>query len=423
LRILRRRLHSDTFRAAHRSRPQDFTRRSPLSFTHIFTIIGKMILGSIQREVDDFFKELFGRRVSRTKVTAAAFSKARKKFKHSAFVTLNREAVDHTYANSPQLEDFAGMRLMAIDGSKVNLPESEDIRAQFGPLVKKPGQEGRPLALVSQCYDVQNGIIVDARIASASIGERELALEHLEFVGEDDLLLTDRGYHGYCFYRSILNTGADFCCRVTLTSCKAVEEFVASGKEQDIITLKPTGEAIKECRQLKLDTSPLRVHAVRIELSSGETEVLLTSLVEELSTDLFANLYAMRWGCEEGYKHQKSAAEMENFSGRSAEAVRQDFYARVFIVNLTAILALPVHEQVKERTAHRQLDYEVNWTSALSKVRSCGIQLFLGDDIEDLITELQLAIGEGLTERRPGRSFPRKKTPTKHRHVMNRKRI
>ena len=93
------------------------------------------------------------------------------------------------------------------------------------------------MALVSQCYDVQNGIIVDARIASASIGERELALQHLEFVGEDDLLLTDRGYQGYCFFRSILDTGAGFCCRSTLTSCKAVEIFVASGKEQDVITL------------------------------------------------------------------------------------------------------------------------------------------------------------------------------------------
>ena len=383
-----------------------------------------MILGSIQRELDDFFKELFGRRVSRTEVTAGAFSKARKKFKHTAFVVLNRDAVDHTYANSPHLQDFAGMRLLAVDGSKIKLPESEEIRAQFGPSVKKPGQQGPPLALVSQCYDVLNGIIVDARIASSDSGERELARQHLEFVREDDLLLMDRGYRGYCFFRSILDTGADFCCRVTLTSCKAVEAFVASGKEQDILRLEPTAEAMKECRQLGLDTSPLRVRAVRIELPSGETEVLLTSLVEEqLPAKLFGDLYAMRWGCEEGYKHQKSAAEMENFSGRNAEAVRQDSHARVFIVNLTAILALPVHEQVKERTAHRQLDYEVNWTTALSKVRNCGIQLFLGDDIEDLITGLQLAIGEGLTERRPGRSYPRKKTPRKHRFVMNGKRI
>ena len=109
--------------------------------------------------------------------------------------------------------------------------------------------------------------------------------------------------------RSILNTGVDLCCRVTLTSCKAVTGFVASGKEQDVITLEPTVEAIKE------------------------------------------------------------------------------------------------------RPAHRQLGYEVNWTTLLSKVRNCGIQLFFCGDIEDLITELQLVIGEGLTELRPGCSHPGQKPP------------
>jgi hypothetical protein len=383
-----------------------------------------MILGSIQRELDDFFQELFGRKVSRTEVTKAAFSKARKKFKHTAFIELNREAVDHTYANSTQLETLADLRVLAIDGSKINLPESAEIRAEFGPLVRKPGQEGPPQALVSQCYDVQNGIIVDACIASSAAGERELARRHLEFVGDGDLLLTDRGYPGYVFFRSILETGADFCSRSKLTGCKAVKDFVDSGLEQSVITLEPTSEAVAESRELGLDTAPLRLRAVRIELSSGETEILLTSLLhEELPSSFFSSLYAMRWGCEEGYKHQKSAAEMENFSGRSAEAVRQDFYARVFIVNLTAMLALPVHQQVAEATAHRDLDYHVNWTSALSKVRSCGIQLFLGEDIEDLITELQTAIAEGLTEQRPGRKYPRKKTPRKRRFSMNRKRI
>lgn len=415
---------SDAFKAEHRARPEDFTRRSPLSFVHVFTIIGRMMLGSIQREVDSFFKELFGRRVSSQEVTAAAFSRARKKFRHTAFVELNREAVADTYANSTHLQSLAGMRVLAVDGSKIKLPEAPEIRAEFGPAVAKPGQEGPPMALVSQCYDVLNGIIVDARIGPSGIGERELARQHFQFVGEGDLVLTDRGYPAFVFFRSILAAGADFCSRTKVGSCKAVREFAASGEEQGLIVLEPTDAAVKECRELGLDASPLTVRATRVELSSGETEILLSSLFDaQLDVTFFSSLYEMRWGCEEGYKHEKSAAEMENFSGRTVEAVRQDFHARVFIVNLTAMMALPVHGQVEERTRHRNLEYEVNWTSALSKVRDCGIQLFLGEDIEELITELQTAIAEGLTEKRPGRSYPRKKTPTKHRFVMNRKRI
>lgn len=382
------------------------------------------MLGSIQRELDGFFQELFGRRVSRREVSDAAFCKARKKFKHTAFVALNRDAVEHTYSESSHLETLCDFRVVAIDGSKLRLPETPEIREHFGPEAKTSGQEGPPMALVSQCYDVQNGIILDSTIVPSSVGEREIARQHFEFLDENDLVLTDRGYAGFCYFQGVLATGANFCCRATLTFSKAVKDFVNSGKDQAVIILTPTAEAAEQCAALGLPSKPLRVRAVRIELSSGETEVLLTSLVtEELPSSFFNELYHLRWVCEEGYKHQKVAAEMENFSGKSVETVKQDFYARVFIVNLTAMLALPVHQEIEQRTAERKLDYEINWATALSKVRSCGIQLFLGQDIEELITELQTAIAEAVCPRRPGRSFERKQKKTRARFAMTIKRI
>ena len=387
-------------------------------------MISKMMLGSIQRELDDFFQELFGRRVSRQEVTDAAFCKARKKFKHSAFQDLNQVAVDHTYAESSCIERLNGYRVSAIDGSKLRLPEAPSIREYFGPPDKKVGEDGPPMALVSQCYDVLNGIILDSAILPCRVGEREAARQHLRFLGEDDLVLTDRGYAGFCFFQGILAPGADFCCRAPVSWCNAVREFVASGREQAIITLTPTADAKAECAELGLPVEPLELRAVRVELSSGESEVLLTSLrLEDLSVNFFTELYHLRWGCEEGYKHQKLPAEMENFSGKSVEAVKQDFYARVFIVNLTAMLALPMHEEIKQRTANRELDYEINWTTALSKVRSCGLQLFLGEDIEELITQLQEAMAEAVSPHRPGRSFERRKKKSKGRFCMNFKRI
>jgi hypothetical protein len=44
-------------------------------------------------------------------------------------------------------------------------------------------------------------------------------------------------------------------------------------------------------------------------------------------------------GIEEPYKRAKCRVEIENFSGRSALTVRQDFYAKIFAMNLTAMLA------------------------------------------------------------------------------------
>ncbi|MDL1967867.1 MAG: hypothetical protein LWW97_04800 [Deltaproteobacteria bacterium] len=63
-----------------------------------------------------------------------------------------------------------------------------------------------------------------------------------------------------------------------------------------------------------LDTSPLRLRLVRIELESGEVEALITSLTD-LQTyphDIFMNLYHKRWPVEEDYKMMKTRIEVGN---------------------------------------------------------------------------------------------------------------
>jgi hypothetical protein len=44
----------------------------------------------------------------------------------------------------------------------------------------------------------------------------------------------------------------------------------------------------------------------------------------------FEQLYHYRWNEEEAYKMLKCRVEIENFSWKTAIAVRQDFYARIF---------------------------------------------------------------------------------------------
>ena len=48
-------------------------------------------------------------------------------------------------------------------------------------------------------------------------------------------------------------------------------------------------------------------------------------------------------------------------------AVQQDFYARVFMASLTAMLAFPVHEKIVAKHENSKLEYKINWTQALEK--------------------------------------------------------
>ena len=40
--------------------------------------------------------------------------------------------------------------------------------------------------------------------------------------------------------------------------------------------------------------------------------------------------------------------DVENFSGKTARAVKQDFHAKVFMMSLCAVLAFPIEEKIKK---------------------------------------------------------------------------
>jgi len=56
-------------------------------------------------------------------VTASAYSQARYKLKHTAFIELNQVAVVDTLYSDDQYQTFWGLRVLAIDGSKLVLPD------------------------------------------------------------------------------------------------------------------------------------------------------------------------------------------------------------------------------------------------------------------------------------------------------------
>ena len=79
----------------------------------------------------------------------------------------------------------------------------------------------------------------------------------------------------------------------------------------------------------------------------------------------------------------------ENFTGKSVESVKQDFFARIFMSNLTSIVAFPTHDAIQENHRNSGLEYKINRTQALAKMRNCGILMLSGiimsnaDDFKD----------------------------------------
>lgn len=406
---LRSRLFSNDFETRHRENAKDFTRKRCLTFVIVVIFLLNFLKRSQQDELDEFFKLLKGTELAIRVVTKSAFTQARKKLKYEAFVELNQVQTTYYYQFlGPQT--WYGWRLMAVDGSTVQVPNTSVNLEHFGAW--QPARGGPcPMARVSQMFDVLNDVTLDALIVPKAVGERELAARHFAHLHSNDLVLLDRGYPAFWLFALILDKRAQFCARMKLSGWDVVKRFVASGLSEQTVVVQPTYAARRECRDRKLSTKPLTIRLIRIELDNGEIEVLATSLLDDKTypISVFKELYHQRWPVEEQYKVIKCRIEVENFSGTSVLAVYQDFHAKAFTANLTAILAQPAQEVVSQDDAEKKYLYQVNRTNAISKMKDTVVLLFQRNNILSLLHDLWQLMIKTIEPIRPGRSYPRTK--------------
>ena len=384
-----------------------------------------MICGNLQAtyeaELTRMFKVLEGSEYSAIeKPEGSAFSHARRKVHPAAFVELNSIVLEVAGQHMEEhCQSWKGHRIVGLDGSTLQLPDTDEIRARFDP---KAAAGAIPHARISGCADVLNGIVIDHDIASMEVGERELFRRHLESIGGGDFLLTmDRGYAAHWVFLLCLLESIPFVARVKVGHSSEVAAFVASGAAEGEILFEPTHVSRKLLAEEGVEPVPFVLRAVRIDLDSGETEVLVTNIPgEEMPLDDLSLCYELRWGSETEFRHQKSGFQMENFSGRTVHSVLQDYHARIFVRNLAGVLALPAHAVIREETAHRKHTYFINMANAARSMRQEVISL-LGRIAGTVSALANIFVGfaSDLSIFRYARSFERrKKNPGRKYHTV-----
>lgn len=349
-------------------------------------------------------------------VTASAFSQARYRFKHTAFIELNRKAVVETLYADGEYRRFWGFRLLGVDGSKVLLPDTEAVREAFGTIAYCDGKRGtiageRPYALASTLYDLRNRVALDALLGRADAYEVDLAVAHLAHARPGDLLLADRNYPSFRMLAELTQRGLDFAIRCSGASFKQARRMLrGEGPDSLIETLTPGSDKAADIRRRGLPMS-LRVRFVRVRLSTGEYEVLVTSLLDETRwpTAEFLELYHQRWGVETFYALLKTRLGLENFSGLGPEAVRQDFFATVYLCGLESLLtdAAQAHLDAKPNRHPQQVNHAVSFNA----IKHNALDMLFGDtDSEDLCERLTALFTTNPCSQRKGRNPPRKKT-------------
>jgi hypothetical protein len=160
-----------------------------------------------------------------------------------------------------------GMSVFAIDGSKYTLPASAELRAAFDPHsgLQYPGKGHYPQCLVSTLYDVFRRLPIARHVGPRDSSERDAAIKLLPFVPPNSLLLLDRGYPGYDFIRELQQKySGHFLMRCTAHyTFPAVERFVRSNKNEDIIYLQPSNKALDQLKsEERKNLRPIKISVI-----------------------------------------------------------------------------------------------------------------------------------------------------------------
>jgi Transposase DDE domain len=375
---------------------------------------------SIQREMDSFFKELSNESFNIRTVTKGAFSKARAKLNPWAFKRLGEIAVNVFYSKAPYYT-WHGKRLLGIGGTRLQLPNHHSVTEEFGQYqAGLKADSPCSSAAGSVFYDCLNLVAIDSQLASYQTGERELLPQHLDYVKEGDLLLLDRVYPCFWLLFLLVAKKIDFCVRLKADWWLKANAFLKSPQADGIVTFKlPKMDWDKLKDYPETRNQELRCRLVKVELPTGGTEILCTSLIDQETylANEFKALYHHRWSEEGGFKLLKSRIELERFTGKTALAVRQDFHAKILLLTLTAVYAHPIEERVRQEfkaDEQRKHPQKINRTNAISNMQKISVPLFLKNMATQALTFFDKIVYKTRELLWPNRKNPRNHKIRKH---------
>ncbi len=188
------------------------------------------------------------------------------------------------------------LRLMALDGTVFDIPDSEENARVFGYPASPPGTRASfPKVRLVLLIEAGTHLIVDALMCPYRIGERVRAKKLLRSVTQGMLLMWDRGLHSYAMVRATLTKKCDYLGRVPKNVKFPVEKVLEDGSYLSWIA--PDGKSKKK------GDSPIRVRVIEYTIdTNGESEIyrLITSLTDIVLFPalLLASEYHRRWEIE-----------------------------------------------------------------------------------------------------------------------------
>lgn len=268
-----------------------------------------------------------------------------------------------------------GLRLMAIDGTMEDVPDTAANAAAFGRPGTSKGRKGAfPQVLGVYLVECGTHAIVDAGFWARKVSERVGGFRLLRSVRIGMLVMWDRGFHSYDMVRQTRARGAHFVGRLP---ANVKPRFIRKLRDgSSLVELQPSQSKCTKGRKAgnKGERRPIQVRLIEYTITDpgvsgcGEKHRLITSLMnlDKYPAEVIACAYHERWECELAIDEMDTHQHLVGRPLRSKkpEGVIQEMYG--FLIAHFAIRSL-----MHEAALQADLDPDrLSFTNALEVVRN-----------------------------------------------------
>ena len=263
-------------------------------------------------------------------IAKSSVSAARRKIGHAPLKELHRALCAPLADRKRHPEAFyAGLRLVAIDGSNFEVADEADNAATFGYPGSRTGHAAYPQAQCAVLIECASHAILGANLGAYRTAEWTICEPLIAQMNNTMLCLADRGFNGYAHWKTAAATGAELLWRCAANRQLPVVKMLADGTY--LSAIYPD----QKSRRSRHGEIMLRVIEYSLPDASGKLARyrLLTTLLDPKIAPAMelAVLYHERWEVESVFDELKIHLRKSRrvLRSKTPDGVRQEFYGWV----------------------------------------------------------------------------------------------
>ena len=320
-------------------------------FVMMMVLYANVAYEDVMRLVVEGLRTLLGESgLESTTVTKGAISQARGLVGEAPLRELYEQQVQpHGPADMPGVM-FHGLRVMAIDGSTLSMPDEVANSNYYGHLSGGYGDAAYPVMRFVGMVECGTHTICFAKHGAFKEGEITLARKVMEHADSTMIVTADRGFGGFDFWSFCVHTGSKLLFRLKGNVKLPITQLLEDGSYlSELHSNKNNGEIQKMTVRVidyVLDGSP----------DGGASYRLITNWMGKDSPPALelAALYHRRWTIEEAFDELKThlADRKVILRSKRPELVKQEFYALL----LTHAAIRKLMTEAADRTRQSAID-------------------------------------------------------------------